>query len=262
MKNKKNNTLAQLDHEQLPTLGNKTALTLIARDPHWVYAYWSVTPSSLEQAQRILNAPHTDLSHCLRIYDVAEECTGDSTEPWFDINLEQHEQHRYIQCPHDNHTYYAELGIKSADHQFTVLARSNPVKTPRADTSPRREMIYLEVTHGKKPKPYVYLYKNNQPTVPEIHTQTPRKASLSWADTLAYLTNSAPLLSSTYPQHLVSREHQSNPAADWLMELAVPTHQKHSEQSSHIGSSEKLLTQPPGASSQYQGASEKQLHSR
>lgn len=90
-------------------------MTLLVIDPYLVYAHWEVGPDT-ETSQATL-----------RVYDATNE-----TANHFDMAVSLPDRHAYIDVWTPERSCYAELGLLDSDGVFTMLARSNPVRTPRA----------------------------------------------------------------------------------------------------------------------------------
>ncbi|MBU0574392.1 MAG: DUF4912 domain-containing protein [Candidatus Margulisbacteria bacterium] len=87
-------------------------ITLLVRDPHWVFAYWEV---------------HDNKANILRVYNT------DSWE-YFDISLFCDAMSWYFNV-RPNTSYCVDIGYITGDGKFVACARSNVVRTPRAGVS-------------------------------------------------------------------------------------------------------------------------------
>ena len=137
-----------VDHQELPSLYGTTRLTLLAKDPYWIYAYWEITPNSLESFKKIL--PKEDVENAkfvLRIYDVTLiNFDGKNANRYFDIEVGPQANNWYINLWADDVSYIGDLGIRIPDGRFFALTRSNCVHTPRMGYSSRTEQIWMKVT--------------------------------------------------------------------------------------------------------------------
>ena len=141
----------------LPTTYGKTQVTLVARDPHWLYAYWEIAGSSIEQLKREIGDAFNSATHVLRMYDVTlKDFDGTNANHYFDIDVGPHANTWYISLWNDNVTHCAEIGIRIWDGRFFRLARSNFVTTPRSNSSGRSELIWMDVKDSSS-QPYVFL---------------------------------------------------------------------------------------------------------
>ncbi|HXG17939.1 MAG TPA: DUF4912 domain-containing protein [Methylomirabilota bacterium] len=121
--------------DSLPASYNDNRIVLLARDPHWLYAYWDFSGAHLSQAQNRLTSGDSRL--ILRVFDVTYiEFNGANAWNNLDIELTPFATNWYIAVPHPDAAYCVEIGYHSRDGQFVSLGRSNVVTTPRAEPSP------------------------------------------------------------------------------------------------------------------------------
>lgn len=136
---------AFLDNSELPAIYNATYITLIARDPYWIYAYWEIAPSSLEELRHKIGSDLGRSAYVLRMYDVTcIDFNGNNANHWFDVEVGPHTNNWYINLMRDNVSYCAEIGLRAPDGRFFALSRSNFVHTPRASSSSRSEVVWME----------------------------------------------------------------------------------------------------------------------
>ncbi len=189
-----------VDSYDLPSGYESTQLTLIMRDPYWIYAYWEIASQSWEDLKaRIGQHKFCNSSVTLRMYDVSLiDFNGHNAHHWFDIDVGFQANNWYISMWCDNLTYCAEIGIRTAEREFFPLARSNAVTTPRSAMSGRSEMIWMEVKEKAPSSPFVYLnpHKKNGPknTIAPLKTSQ-RRFYLTADDIRAYYSKLFPLLS-------------------------------------------------------------------
>ncbi len=115
----------------LPSSYNETKITLLIRDPYWLYAYWDLCRVSKERIKKEYGdweqAPLT-----LRIWE--EQASGNGEPVFFNVSVHTYTNNWYLNV-HPNRCYTAELGYLSPTGEFISLARSNTVTTPRATAS-------------------------------------------------------------------------------------------------------------------------------
>ena len=107
------------DEGELPDSYPQPRVTVMVVDPYLVYAYWNVDPTRL---------PPQAMGAALRFHDVSEP----SSSHGFDVDVDFRTRNWYVHLWSPAKSYYAELGVKTADGGFTSLARSNKFQTPRA----------------------------------------------------------------------------------------------------------------------------------
>lgn len=110
----------------LPAGYGESRIVLMPRDPQWAYTYWDIPNDHKEDLRR-----QGGQQLALRIYDVT------------DINLEYQSPHSiqeypcdelarewYLPIPVSDRDYVVNIGYRSADGRWLVLARSAPVHVP------------------------------------------------------------------------------------------------------------------------------------
>ncbi len=102
---------------------------LLVRDPEWLFAYWDVSPKSLEDLRRQLGERAAAVARLtLRISDPVSGGASDVLLPpgarWW-----------YVRTDSTRRSYRAELGFTLASGEFRSLAKSNTVTTPRVGPS-------------------------------------------------------------------------------------------------------------------------------
>ncbi|WP_366922815.1 DUF4912 domain-containing protein [Metallumcola ferriviriculae] len=110
-----------------PGLGKEASrehLTVMARDPHWLYAYWDLPENVLEQSVEQL---------ILRVYHLTDTSQFDPKHTSFDdIRLRRETDNYHIKDLQAGESYVLEIGTLSPDGTFQALARSRRVSTPHA----------------------------------------------------------------------------------------------------------------------------------
>lgn len=189
-----------VDSYELPASYNTTSLTMIVRDPHWIYAYWEIAPSSIEEIRNKIGSSEFERSsHTLRMYNVTcIDFNGNNANYWFDIDVGSHTNNWYINIWNDNATYCGEIGIRASDGRFFPLARSNFVTTPRTGSAGRSDLIWMEAKEDLSEPPYVIVERPRPaagPTPAKGDTEgSRRKIFLTEADIRTYYSRLFPLL--------------------------------------------------------------------
>ena len=117
----------------IPSGYGDTRITLMVKDPWWLFAYWEVSPPT-ERAVRSQLLPHeiADLQTVLRVYDVTDvEFPSQPAHHAFDISLSGLASNWYIHTNAPNRSFLVEIGLLTAAGRFLLLARSNRVTAPR-----------------------------------------------------------------------------------------------------------------------------------
>lgn len=143
------------DSYDLPANYGSTSVTLVARDPYWIYAHWELAESSFDTARRELGLDFKLGRMTLRMHDITcIDFDGSNANSSFDLDV-GHSRNWYINLWKDNVSYCAEIGMKTLSGRFVPFARSNFVTTPRAHMSWRRDEVWMKVTDDAVKAPYV-----------------------------------------------------------------------------------------------------------
>jgi hypothetical protein len=116
-----------MDDYNLPTSYGKTRLVLLAVDLYLIHAYWELTPDRLIEAQEQAG----ESQPVLRLYKggtAAEEAPVE----WFDIDVDLKSRSWYVHLWSVEESYCGDLALKRKDGSLVRLARSEPVRMPRA----------------------------------------------------------------------------------------------------------------------------------
>lgn len=195
-----------IEHQDLPSNYGTTSVTLIARDPNWIFAYWEIASHSIEAVKKIIGDEINRASCVLRMYDItAVDFNGFNANQWFDLEVGR-SSNWYINLWIDNVSYCADLGLRLPDGRFFALARSNSVTTPRKAQSWRTEQIWMDVKdtpqQQQQQAPFVigniHRAEENRRQVrrnnPPDKAHKARKIYLSEEDIRQYYSRLSPLL--------------------------------------------------------------------
>ena len=109
---------------QIPAGYNDNKLTLLARDPHCIYAYWEVSD---DRKIAFINDFNRELWEksipVLKVVNV-------SKNEEYTIMINDYSNNWYINVPDSNCLYTAEIGRKVSEDFFINLASSNYIATP------------------------------------------------------------------------------------------------------------------------------------
>jgi hypothetical protein len=109
---------------EFPAGYGQTQIVLMVRDPFWVFTYWELTQSKIDEVRLQLGSDVLAASRLiLRVYNV-------DNWDYFDIDLNEMARDWYIKVPAANASYCVEIGYKTSDGRFLACARSNIVTTP------------------------------------------------------------------------------------------------------------------------------------
>ncbi|MCK8817197.1 DUF4912 domain-containing protein [Natroniella sulfidigena] len=110
-------------------------LALLTQSPTSIHAYWDASCLELEEGQPTL-----------RVYDL----TAGEVDNYFDIEISPTTDNWYIEVPHANHEYYAEIGLLTENQLFITLAKSNPVLTPTDQPEFEYGDLWMKVVDQEK----------------------------------------------------------------------------------------------------------------
>lgn len=122
----------------LPKNYGDTKIIILPRDPMWLYAYWEVSPSSINDLRGKLGDQKFSSSRwVLRAYDVTDiQFNGSNAHRHFDISLGTDADNWYVNVGEVNRSWCIDLGLITPDGQFITVCRSNVVNMPRQGVSP------------------------------------------------------------------------------------------------------------------------------
>jgi len=121
---------------ELPEAYGTGKLTLIARDPHWLYAHWDLMP----QQQRRYNARSVDRHLVVRV--VPGTIAG---HPSTDIHVHPESRSWFIHVERAGTRYSIELGYYRPNRQWVTIAASKPAVTPRDTVSPDKTLRFATI---------------------------------------------------------------------------------------------------------------------
>ncbi|MCX5687567.1 MAG: DUF4912 domain-containing protein, partial [Candidatus Omnitrophica bacterium] len=211
LEKKLQSTPIKINEYELPSYNNITRITLIAKDPFWLYAYWEIAESSIEDVKRQLGGNLNDTRFVVRMYDVTyKDFNGFNANHWFDTEVGRYSNNWYISLWNDNVSYCGEIGIVHVSGRFFPMARSNFVHTPRSNSSNRFEEIWMDLSREQEFSSVPATIKDNKNKTEGAKSlgvqydaagrfsyssvSKRRKLYLSAADLRAYYSKFSPLL--------------------------------------------------------------------
>lgn len=137
------------EDRELPRGYGDTKIVAMVRDPRWIFAYWEVS----HEKKTILSKMGLDVKRLiLRIYDITNVVfDGFNANSFFEIETNESTDNWYINLPGAARTWCIDLGVKTSDGSFILIARSNTVVTPREmpllseqpQQQPGRESVWI-----------------------------------------------------------------------------------------------------------------------
>jgi hypothetical protein len=167
------NSLPAIDRElidrelgQLPGGYGDSRIVLLPRDPDWAYAYWDIP---IEHKETLRREGGHQLALCL--YNVSDAGFGaqaccllqeypcdELAREWY-LPLPAGDARR---TPSGNRTYRVEIGYRSCDGRWLLLARSNAVTMPTARPSDWFEDRFITLPFDR-PLPQGTIYRLHEP---------------------------------------------------------------------------------------------------
>ncbi len=126
---------------ELPEEYGENRITLMTRDPQWLYAYWEVKEDTLRETSKKLKGGNL----CLRVYDVTGvEFNGDNANRFLDINVYERIGNWYIDVRQPDSEFIADIGVKDNTGHFMSIARSNKTSTPKTWVSKEKGEQWID----------------------------------------------------------------------------------------------------------------------
>lgn len=145
----------------LPADYDRTALYLLPRDPVTLYAFWSLSNDTRRNWEQ-------DRLR-LRVYQIGQ------SQAFFDTAVGS-ARSWYITGVNPDASYQAELGYLKTSGEFTSIATSNPVHTPRDRFSDLTDANWLNITELYTGSRILRLQRGSE----ELLTTTATSISSPW----------------------------------------------------------------------------------
>jgi hypothetical protein len=133
---------------RLPRAYGEDRVVAMVRDPHWLFAYWELTPESVDRTRLRLGEDAEHARLVLRVYDTTGfTFTGRNAHRHFDIDVGDADNW-YIETGYPEKSYCLEIGLLGPQGEFLPIARSNTVDTPRDDISEDVHEYWMSLEAG------------------------------------------------------------------------------------------------------------------
>jgi uncharacterized protein len=136
-------TLASVDEDlgELPSGYGESRIVMMPRDPQWAYTYWDV-PGEHKESLRRLGGQQI----ALRVYDVTDiDMNHQVPHSVQEYQCDEMAREWYLPLPVSDRDYIIEIGYRSADGRWLILARSAAVHTPPVYPSDWVEDVFVTV---------------------------------------------------------------------------------------------------------------------
>lgn len=127
---------------ELPDEYGETRFTAIVRDPYWLYAYWNIAAAHLNRLRECHGLD--DSAHfVIRIIDITESHPeSQKRHNYSELTVSVGKREWYLHVGAPDRVFQLELGAL-VNGNFVLIARSNPVKTPRDSLSDKIDPDWL-----------------------------------------------------------------------------------------------------------------------
>ncbi|MEH2116040.1 DUF4912 domain-containing protein [Nostoc sp.] len=136
-------SLADVDEglADLPSGYGDSRIVLLPRDPQWAYTYWDVPNEHKEELRR-----QGGQQLALRIYDVTDvDLEYQSPHSIQEYPADELAREWYLPVPVSDRDYVINIGYRTADGRWLVLARSSRVHIPPVYPSDWIEDVFITV---------------------------------------------------------------------------------------------------------------------
>jgi len=122
--------------QELPAQYGRDMLTVLVRDPRWIFCFWEVTGGTIENFKRQLGGEFEKAKMVLRAYDVSGiNFTGSNANRFFDVSINKYANNWYIETGAPDTSWCVDLGLILTDGSFITILRSNIVRMPSEGAS-------------------------------------------------------------------------------------------------------------------------------
>jgi hypothetical protein len=133
--------VADLLPDQPPAPGDipwgygENRITAMARDPHWIFAYWEITDQGISAARAKIGDPSAGCA--LRVYDTTHRLfDGLNAHSYSDVDMDRKTNGYYLRVGRPPAVFHIDIGVRRADGAYAPIARSGAVEMPRDSVSP------------------------------------------------------------------------------------------------------------------------------
>lgn len=121
------------DPRPLPSQYGRTRLTVLVRDPEWIFAFWEI--SGEDRQRHGMDGPAQARRMVLRVYDTTGSRSVDDAHRYYDVPVTDQSASWYLHISQPDRTWIVDLGYYDEHGNFRTVARSNQIVTPRDSIS-------------------------------------------------------------------------------------------------------------------------------
>ncbi len=121
-------TLADVDHglTDLPGGYGESRIILLPRDPQWAYAYWDITHEHKDELRR-----QGGQQLALRLFDVTDvDLSRQAPHSLQEYGCDEMAREWYLPVPVSDRDYILEIGYRTYDGRWLMLAQSATMRVP------------------------------------------------------------------------------------------------------------------------------------
>ncbi|MDA8100131.1 MAG: DUF4912 domain-containing protein [Nitrospiraceae bacterium] len=117
----------------LPGEYGEERIIMLPRDPEYAFAYWEIPQERIDRERALLGH---DSRLCVRVYDITGvHFDGSNATAYFDQDVYEHVGSWYFNLQRPGRSFCADIGLRTSDGRFLVLARSNAMSMPSGEVS-------------------------------------------------------------------------------------------------------------------------------
>jgi hypothetical protein len=114
-----------------PAKGLRDRIVVMVRGPHWLHAFWEVTPRSIARAEAALGQDWHGAKPILRLLQIESGAQGSAAERVLrEIDVHGGVKNWFIDVRNPPLSCRVEIGYRTGQGRFHALARSNAVSLP------------------------------------------------------------------------------------------------------------------------------------
>lgn len=158
--------LHQQNTYNLPLGYNDNRITIMARDPHWIYMYWEISNETKQNFYQNFGQHLWDKSvPVLRVTNISKN------ESFF-VRINDFVKNWYINVPDSSCLYAAEIGRMISETFFIGLANSNYTTTPNECMDSNTTSYFINYKYLKNGKLDVNKGEIYESHTYKLHSQT------------------------------------------------------------------------------------------
>jgi hypothetical protein len=116
---------------ELPSRYEQDKMSLMVRDPWWLYTYWELKQATVERLKSELKDEFYKAKRVLRVYDVTDIIfNGLNANRFFDIEIHEFANNWYIDAAGPGRSWCVDLALRLSNGRFITILRSNVVQSP------------------------------------------------------------------------------------------------------------------------------------